>query len=202
MLDYTWLYWYIIWCTSSSSFSLVGWLVGCCCCWLLLFRFCSCYFNFHLKTKVNRALGTQRQQLEQRTIASAPLGYRWFISPLWVVFVLYVLLIGVCLDIFCVSSRQLDFTIFSSNNMEFIMRSFRSKKTTTATWRHHEKSPASPCFLRYRVATAMLGTSVVASLGWHGEIRIDFFPFGTSVKYFWANLRLYKLHLFQSFPPS
>lgn len=167
-------------------FLLVGWLLL-----VVAVSFLLLLFQFSLEIKVNRALGTQRQQLEQRTIASAPLGYRWFISPLWVVFVLYVLLIGVCLDIF-----------FSSNNMEFTRWSFRSKKNTTATWRHHEKSPASPCFLRYRVATAMLGTSVVASLGWHGEIRIDFFPFGTSVKYFWANLRLYKLHLFQSFPPS
>ena len=188
------LYWYIIWCTSCFSFSLVGWLL------LLLVvavSFLLLLFQFSLETKVIEPWARSGSNWSNAQLPQL----HWATVEIWVVFVLLIGA-GVCLDIFCVSSRQLDFTNFSSNNMEFIMRSFRSKKTTTATWRHHEKSPASPCFLRYRVATAMLGTSVVASLGWHGEIRIDFFPFGTSVKYFWANLRLYKLHLFQSFPPS
>ena len=56
-------------------FLLVGWLivvaVGCCC---FVFALAISIFTWN---QSHRALGTQRQQLEQRTIASAPLGYRW-----------------------------------------------------------------------------------------------------------------------------
>ena len=178
-------------------FLLVGWLVvvavGCCC---FVFALAISIFTWN---QSHRALGTQRQQLEQRTIASAPLGYRWNLTAVGCLRFICFIDWGVFRHLLCVF-KAVGFQKHSSNNIEFTRRFFRSKKNMTATWRHHEKSPASHCFLRYRVATAMLGTSVVASLGWHGEIRIDFFPFGTSVKYFWANLRLYKLHLFQSFP--
>ena len=113
------------------------WLVGCCAvgCCCFVFALAISIFTWN---QSHRALGTQRQQLEQRTIASAPLGYRWNLGCLrfnW-------LGPGVFRHLLCVF-KAVGFTNFSSNNMEFIMRSFRSKKLQ----QQHEGTMKNPLHL-------------------------------------------------------
>ena len=129
------LYWYIIWCTSCFSFSLVGWLL------LLLVvavSFLLLLFQFSLETKVIEPWARSGSNWSNAQLPQL----HWATVEIWVVFVLLIGA-GVCLDIFCVSSRQLDFTNFSSNNMEFIMRSFRSKKLQ----QQHEGTMKNPLHL-------------------------------------------------------